>query len=159
MFQFSLWLLVKLRKRINLVDVCQNISYSLTPWNLLLGLLSSLTISQHRINVCICTSVFYSACVVYHMCSTVYLAHMGPTIQAAGILPHHLFHSISLLSTLKPKYLFYFTFLFLNISTLALTFFLSFLPCTFSFFNLLCSISSALCTVCMPSLIPQHFSH
>lgn len=81
------------------MDARQNISYSLTPWNLLLGFLhlSSHTIPQRTINVCICTSVFYCTCVVYHMCSTVYSAHMEPTLQAAGPLPRCLFRSLSLL--------------------------------------------------------------
>lgn len=35
------------------------------------------------------------------MCSTVYLAHMEPTLQAAGLLPRCLFHSLSLLPFLS----------------------------------------------------------
>lgn len=71
------------------------------------GFLSSLSVPQHTLNVCICTSVFYCTCVVYHMRSTVYLAHMEPTSrqQASSSLPHNSCYYFS-----KPLYILYFSF-------------------------------------------------
>lgn len=147
---FWLPLLVKLRKLINCVDVFQNMSYSLTPWNLLLG---SLHLSAHIIpqstTVCICTSVFYCTCVVYHVCSTVYLAHMEPPFRQQAFS----LATIPFPLRTKPP-CFYFTLILCPISHsfLLLIRFLLSLLFTFSPFSLL--LSSAPWLVHMPPPLP-----
>lgn len=89
------------------VNACQNLSYSLTPRNLRLGFLPPPLLSHHPIahHQCAFLCLYIPTCLVYHMCSAVYLAHMQPTPQATGLLCRYLFHSLSLLPLLsKPRF-------------------------------------------------------
>lgn len=111
---------------------------------------------QLAINVCICTSVFYSTCVVYHMCSTVYLAHMEPTLQAPLLTAFFFYTCFLSFPSSCPPFFSYFTFSVL----LALPHFAHSLPFTFSFSHLLSSSPSPPCTSFMCLLhYHQYFSH